>query len=269
MKIIFNKTELQKSVGKQKNLGFVPTMGAIHKGHLSLIKRSILSCKKTIVSIYVNKPQFNKESDFKKYPRVLKKDISILKKAKVNFLYIPNNKQIYPAGPSKNIKITPFSKKLCGKSRPDHFEAVVDVIKRFNDLINPEKIFLGKKDMQQIKIIEDFFQRNKIKTKIIECKTIRDSDGVALSSRNSLLTIKEKKTASSIYKKISMLKNKIIKKKISIKEIKNKIIKIGISKIDYIEILDANNLVKNNKKKKNYKIFIAYYLGITRLIDNI
>ncbi len=269
MKIILNKTELQKCIKKQKNLGFVPTMGAIHMGHLSLIKRSIFSCKKTIVSIYVNKPQFNKESDFKKYPKDLKKDISILKKTKVNFLYIPNNKQIYPNGPNKNVKITPFSKKLCGKFRPGHFKAVVDVIKRFNDLIKPKKIFLGKKDMQQIKIIEDFFQKNKIKTKIVECKTIRESNGIALSSRNSLLTLKEKKIASLIYKKISMLKNKIVKKKISIKEIKNIIIKIGISKIDYIEVLDANNLVKNNKKKNNYKIFIAYYLGTTRFIDNI
>ena len=269
MKIIFNKIELQKCVGKQKNLGFVPTMGGIHAGHLSLIKRSILSCKKTIVTIYVNKPQFNKHSDFKKYPRVLKKDISILKKSKVDFLYLPKSREIYPSGPNGNIKITSFSKKLCGKFRPGHFKAVVDVIKRFNDLIKPKKIFLGKKDMQQIKIIEDFFQKNKIKTKIIECKTIRESNGIALSSRNVLLTLKEKKIASLIYKKISILKSKIIKKKISIEKIKNKIIKIGTSKIDYIEILDVNNLVKNNKKKKSYKIFIAYYLGSTRLIDNI
>ena len=244
-------------------------MGAIHIGHLSLIKRSIFSCKKTIVSIYINKPQFNKQSDYKKYPKNLKKDISILKKNKVNFLYIPNYKQIYPNGSNKNIKITPFSKKLCGKFRPGHFEAVVDVIKRFNDLIKPKKIFLGKKDMQQIKIIEDFFERNKIKTKIIECKTIRESNGIPLSSRNSLLTLKEKKIASLIYKKICMLKNKIIKKKLSIKKIKNTIVRIGVSKIDYIEALDVNNLVKNNKNKKNYRIFIAYYLGSTRLIDNI
>ena len=269
MKIILNKRDLQKYIKNQKNLGFIPTMGAIHIGHLSLVKKSKSLCDKTIVSIFVNKPQFNKKNDFKRYPKNLNRDILMLKKAKVDFLYIPNNKQIYPNGPNKKIKITPFSKKLCGRFRPGHFKAVVDVVNRLNSLIRPKKIFLGKKDFQQIKIIEWFFKKNKINTKIVECKTIRERSGIPLSSRNFLLTLKEKKIASLVYKIIYKLKVKIIKKEILIKEIKKIINKIGVSKIDYIKVLDINNLIVNSRKKKSYKIFVAYYLRSTRLIDNI
>ena len=149
MKIILNKSKLVKFINSQKNLGFVPTMGALHKGHISLIKRSMTLCDKTVVSIYINKSQFNKKSDFINYPRNINKDIKLLQKLKVDFLYIPSNKQIYPSGINKNIKINSFSKKLCGEFRIGHFEAVVDVIDRFIKIIRPKKIFFGEKDMQQ------------------------------------------------------------------------------------------------------------------------
>ena len=142
MKIFLNKTKLIKIIQHEKNLGFVPTMGAIHKAHIYILKKSISLCNKTIVTIFVNKPQFNKINDYKKYPRNLKKDISILRKCKVDYLYLPSTKQIYPIGPNKKIKISSFSKKLCGKFRPGHFEAVVDVIDRFIKIIEPNKIFL-------------------------------------------------------------------------------------------------------------------------------
>ena len=135
MKIISNRRKLTKLLLRQKNLGFVPTMGAIHEGHVSLIKKSVSLCNKTIVTIFVNKPQFNKTYDYKKYPRAIKKDIRILKKQKVDYLYLPSIKQIYPNGCNKKIKISPLSKKLCGKFRPRHFEAVVDVINRFIKII--------------------------------------------------------------------------------------------------------------------------------------
>ena len=140
MKIISNKNKLIKIINTEKNLGFVPTMGGIHLGHLSLIKKSIKQCNKTVVSIYVNKFQFNKKSDFKKYPRILKKDIKKIKNLKVNFLYLPKTIDLYPSGHNKNIKIDKFSKKLCGKNRPGHFKAVVDVVDRFIKIINPKKI---------------------------------------------------------------------------------------------------------------------------------
>jgi len=269
MKIIRSKKKLLINLSGVKNLGFVPTMGGIHKGHISLVKKSTSVCNKTVVSIFVNKPQFNRKNDFKKYPRNLKKDISILRRLKVDLLFIPNMNQIYPGGQNRKIKISTFSKKLCGKSRPGHFMAVVDVIDRFLKLIKPSKMFLGNKDMQQLKIIENYILKNKIKTKVVSCETIRNNMGVAYSSRNFLLKNKEMIIASWVYKKISKYKKQIIHGKISINRIKNEILSLGVNKIDYIEILNVNKLVPPYKKKNIYKIFIAYYLNKVRLIDNI
>ena len=269
MKIFSDKIKLIKFINYERNLGFIPTMGNIHEGHVSLIKKSISQCDKTIVSIFINKPQFNRKSDYKKYPRTLKKDILILKKLKIDSLYLPTMNQIYPGGRNKKIKIDSFGKKLCGKSRPGHFEAVADVVDKFINIIKPKKIYFGRKDMQQLRIIEDFVKKNHTNTKVIGCKTIRDKNGVALSSRNFLLSIKEKRIASKIYKFIINNKKKLIKKKLSIGLVKRKIFKLGVHKIDYIKILDVNKLIKPYRRTNKHKIFIAYYLGSTRLIDNI
>jgi len=269
MKIIFDKEVLVNLTQNEKKLGFVPTMGALHLGHISLIKKSIRQCNKTIVSIFVNKPQFNKKSDYINYPRLLNKDILLLKKLKVDFLFIPKFKQIYPSGANKKIKISSFSKKLCGKNRPGHFEAVVDVIERFIKIINPRKIYFGKKDMQQLKILESFINKKYSKIDVIGCKTIRNKNGLALSSRNFLLTSKQKIIASKVYKIIKKNKNKLIFGKFSIKNIEKKILKLGISKIDYIKILNINKVTMPYKKKSNFRIFIAFYLSNVRLIDNI
>ena len=146
---------------------------------------------------------------------------------------------------------------------------MADVIDRFIKIIRPQKIYLGEKDMQQLKIIEDFVKKKYVKTKVIGCMTIREKNGIACSSRNFLLSVKEKKIASDIYKFLINNRTNIIKKNLSLREIKKKIFKLGVNKIDYIEVLDINKLVKPYKKNKKYKIFIAYYLKTTRLIDNI
>ena len=269
MKIISSKNKLIKIVQKEKDLGFVPTMGAIHLGHISLIEKSITQCKRTIVSIFINKPQFNKKMDYKKYPRILIKDIAKLKRLKIDYLYLPTTKQIYPKGINNKISIIPFSKKLCGKFRPNHFRAVVDVIDRFIKLIKPKKIYFGKKDMQQLKIIEHFVKKNHKKIKVIGCNTIRENNGIPYSSRNFLLTPREKINASKIYNFLKRRKKFIIKNKTLLSFCKKKIMKMGANKIDYIEIVDINNITRPFVKSKKYKIFIAYYLGQTRLIDNI
>ena len=269
MKIFFNKKKLIKTIQHEKNLGFVPTMGTIHKAHIYIIKKSISLCNKTIVTIFVNKPQFNKIADYKKYPRNIKKDIFILRKYKVDYLYLPTTKQIYPSGLNKKIKISSFSKKLCGKFRSGHFEGVTDVIDRFIKIIKPSKIFLGKKDMQQLKIIEEYIHENKINTKVVGCKIVREENGIACSSRNFLLTPNHINIASKVYKLLYKSKKLLIAKKNFLKKIKNKIYQLGVKKIDYIELIDINKQIKPYKKNRKYKIFIAYYLGSTRLIDNI
>ena len=269
MKIIVSKNRLKKLIHNEKKLGFVPTMGAIHKGHISLFKKCMSECDNSIVSIFVNKPQFNKKSDYKKYPRLLKKDILLLKKLKVNYLYLPSEKQIYPNGQNKNIKISSFSKRLCGKFRPDHFRAVADVIDRFINIIKPKRIYFGKKDMQQLKIINHFIKKNHKNIKVIGCKTIREKNGIACSSRNLLLSLSQKTIASKVYNLLKNKKQNLIKNKSGLIEIKSKIRELGVNKIEYIEILNINKLIKPYIKNNKYKIFIAYYLGATRLIDNI
>ena len=269
MKIIYKKKKLINLINNERNLGFVPTMGAIHNGHKSLIKKSNYLCNKTIVTIFVNKPQFNKKKDFSRYPKRIKKDISLLKKMNVNLLYLPTNKEIYPTGRNKRIKIIPFSKKLCGKFRPGHFEAVADVIERFVKIIKPKKIFLGEKDMQQLLIIKHFLKNKYRNTKVVNCKTIREKNGIAFSSRNLLLSKEEKYIGSKIYKLIKYKKRKLIKKKISIRSLRKKFLSLGVKKIDYIKLININKLINKNYKKKKYKIFISYYLGKVRLIDNV
>tara|TARA_Y100000590_G_scaffold468481_1_gene651388 strand:- start:1500 stop:2309 length:810 start_codon:yes stop_codon:yes gene_type:complete len=269
MKIILNKKKLVKIINKEKNLGFVPTMGAIHYGHVSLIKESIRQCNKTAVSLFINKPQFGRKIDYQKYPRILKQDIFKLKRLKIDYLYIPSFKQIYPKGPNRKIKVNSFEKKLCGKFRPGHFRAVVDVINRFIKIIEPKKIFLGNKDLQQLIIIKDFVKKNYPKIKVVGCKTIRDKCGLALSSRNFLLTAKEKINACKVYRILSNKKREIIKNRKFLFSIRKKILKLGVSKIDYIKVLDINKIIKPYKKLSNYKIFIAYYFKSIRLIDNI
>jgi len=269
MKIISHKNKLVKFIHNEKKLGFVPTMGGIHLGHISLIKRSIRECKKTVVSIFINKPQFNRKYDFKKYPRSIKEDIKKLKKLKIDYLYLPKEKDIYPKGQNKNIKISSLKKILCGKNRPGHFEAVADVIDRFIKIIKPKKIYFGEKDYQQLKIIQLFVKKNHSKTKVIPCKTIRENNGMALSSRNYLLSINQKNVAAQIFNTLVREKNKLIKNKISVIDLKKKIYNLGVNKIEYVELLNINKLIRPYKKRKKYKIFIAYFLGSIRLIDNI
>ena len=164
MKILLNNNSLFRALRPYNNVGFVPTMGSIHKGHLSLIERSNRTCKKTIVSIFVNPKQFNNKKDFKNNHTNIKEDIKILKKTKkVDFLYIPKFKDVYNNNKKSNIKITKKNKILCAKFRKGHFEGVLDVMERLTNLVNPKKIFMGKKDYQQYFLIKNYL-KNKYKT---------------------------------------------------------------------------------------------------------
>ena len=271
MKIFKDKHTLQKEILKNKGISFVPTMGSLHKGHISLIKHSKKSGLKTLVSIFINPKQFNKKSDFKSYPRNTKKDIKLLKKLKINYLYTPTFKDVYGFKPRKKVFLDKFSKKLCGKFRKGHFRGVLNVINRFIEIIEPKNIYLGKKDYQQLYLIKKHIEKKNIKSKIIECKTIRETNGVACSSRNSNLTTSQMKIASDIFGYLSNLKKKI-KKNYSlfkIDKIKKDLINLGASKIDYLENYDIKNFKKIKRPNKKFNLFFAYYIKNTRLIDNI
>jgi len=271
MKIFKDKHTLQKEILKTKGISFVPTMGGLHEGHISLIKQSKKTKLKTLVSIFVNPKQFNKKSDFKSYPRNTKKDIKQLKKLKINYLYIPTFNDIYGFKPKKKVFLDKFSKKLCGKFRKGHFEGVLNVVNRFIEIIKPRYIFLGKKDYQQLYLIKKHIEIRNIRSKIIECKTIREKNGIACSSRNSNLNKNQMKIASNIFHYLRNLK-KSIKKNYSlfkINKIKKELIKLGANKIDYLENYNTKSFKKIKKPNKKYNLFFAYYIKKVRLIDNI
>ena len=271
MKIFKDKHILQKEILKTKGTSFVPTMGGLHKGHISLIKQSKKSKFKTLVSIFVNPKQFNKKSDFRSYPRNTKRDIKLLKKLKIDYLYIPTFKDIYGFRPKNKIFLDKSSKKLCGKFRKGHFEGVLNVVNRFIEIIEPRYIFLGKKDYQQLFLIKKHIKKRKIKSKIIECKTIRENNGIACSSRNLNLSKSQMKIASNIFHYLSNLKKKL-KKNYSlfkINKIKKDLIKLGANKIDYLENYNIKSFKKIKKPSKKYNLFFAYNIKKVRLIDNI
>ena len=271
MKIFKDKHTLQKEITKTKGISFVPTMGGLHKGHISLIKKSKKSKLKTLVSIFVNPKQFNKKSDFRSYPRNIKKDLKQLKKLRINFVYMPTFKDIYGFKPKEKVFLDKFSKKLCGKFRKGHFEGVLNVVNRFIEIIEPKYIFLGKKDYQQLYLIKKHIEKRKIKSSIIECKTVREINGVACSSRNSNLNKSQMKIASNVYYYLYNLKKKI-KKNYNLfnqNKIKRDIRDLGASKIDYLENYNIKNFKQIKRQNKKFNIFIAYYIKNTRLIDNI
>ena len=271
MKIFKNKEDLKSEIINDKTICFIPTMGGLHKGHISLIKRAKKINNKTLVSIYVNPKQFNRKDDYKKYPRNLQNDIKILQKLKINYLYLPNNKDIFNFKTKNKIYLHKFSKKLCGKFRKGHFMGVLNVVNRFLEIIRPKYILLGLKDFQQLTLIEKHIIKNKINTKVISCKTIRERNGVVCSTRNFNLSNKQSKIASSVYKYLFTIK-KLTKKNIKLfnrSVLKKKLINLGVSKVDYLEIINLKKLKKPKNRKENYNIFVAYYLGKTRLIDNI
>ena len=271
MKIFKDKHILQKEILKTKGISFVPTMGGLHKGHISLIKQSKKSKFKTLVSIFVNPKQFNKKSDYRSYPRNTKKDLKKLKNLKIDYLYIPTIKDIYGFKPREKVFLDKFSKKLCGRFRRGHFEGVLNVVNRFLEIIKPRYIYLGKKDYQQLYLIKKHIKKRKIKSKIIECKTIRENNGVALSTRNSNLNNNQMKIASNIYHYLYNLKKKIKKNYdlFNINKIKKDLKDLGVSKIDYLKNYNIKNFKEIKKQDKKFNIFIAYYIRDIRLIDNI
>ena len=244
-------------------------MGSLHKGHVSLIKKSLKKCKKTLVSIFVNPTQFNNKNDYKKYPKNLKKDLFILRKLNVDFLYIPKKKHIYDTRRKIKVKLDKYDKVLCAKYRKGHFEGVIDVMDRLTNKIKPKKIFMGEKDFQQLHLVKKYI-RSRYKSQIISCKTIRDSNKLALSSRNILLSKKELSIAGKLAQNIITYKKKLAKKnklEIDLNSKKNELVEKFKIFIEYFELRNIFNLRSSNDIGKS-KLFIAYYINNIRLIDN-
>ncbi len=258
---------------KSKSIGFVPTMGALHEGHLSLIRRAKDDNDITIVSIFVNPIQFGKGEDFDRYPRDFDTDCEKIKNFGVDYLFYPDAKILYPEGYSTFVNVENLSNKLCGKFRPGHFRGVATIVCKLFNIISPNRAYFGQKDYQQTLIIKRMVEDLNFDIEIIVCPTVREVDGLAMSSRNSYLSEKEREAATVIYKALKE-GERLLKAHEDPREVTNKINEIlkeerFVKEIQYAGVFDPLTLDEAKEKKNNYLIAIALKIGDTRLIDNI
>lgn len=276
MKIINNIKEIRKQVKDWKNDGLsialVPTMGYLHEGHESLIKKASEDNDKVIVSIFVNPMQFGINEDLSTYPRNIDRDSDICEKNGASLIFNPSVEEMYTDGFSTFVDLNNLTSGLCGKSRPTHFRGVCTVVSKLFNIVNPDKAYFGQKDAQQLSIIKQMVTDLNFDIEIVSCPIVREADGLAKSSRNTYLS-KEERQASTIINKSLKKAKTLIKSgerysKNVIDFIKNEINKEPLAKIDYVSIVD-NNTIKNIKTIEDGSLIaVAVFIGNTRLIDN-
>ncbi|GAB3714076.1 pantoate--beta-alanine ligase [Flavobacterium koreense] len=279
MHIFSKKADLINHL-KENNLdkstvGFVPTMGALHAGHLSLLKKSIENNATTVISIFVNPTQFNNPEDLKKYPRTLESDVEKIKTISEKILiYAPTVEDIYEGNTkSQHYNFDGLENQMEGKFRPGHFDGVGTVVKRLFKIVNPTNAYFGEKDFQQLQIVKKLVEKEKLSVTIIGCPIFREQNGLAMSSRNERLSENEKKEASIIFKTLN--EAKILFGTKSAKEVAKYVTKTFLNhpifELEYFEIADEASLLtcKRKNKKKKYRAFIAVFVNKIRLIDTI
>lgn len=258
---------------KGNKIAFVPTMGALHFGHLSLIRRANQMAHNTIVSIFVNPLQFGPNEDYDRYPRDLTKDSEALKELNVNFIFAPDVNNIYIEGFSTEIINSTLGNILCGKSRPGHFKGVLTVVAKLFNITQPDFAIFGQKDYQQLVLIKRMVQDLNFPVEIISCPIVRESDGLAMSSRNVYLSPEERKAATILYKSIQKAEEKVLSGEDNLETIKKEVKKIiskePLASIDYVEIVHPLTLETVEKLKGEAVLLLAVYIGKTRLIDNV
>ncbi len=280
MQIFKEKAALEAAVRKVKSdelsIGFVPTMGALHEGHISLVTRATAVCDFIVVSIFINPTQFNNTEDLESYPRTLEKDLAKLQALKIKNLlvFVPSASELY----GNEIKSCEFNfegleTKMEGKYRAGHFNGVGTVVKRLFELVKPNKAFFGEKDFQQLQIIRKMVKKEGLTVQIVGCPIHRENNGLARSSRNERLTHQTREKASFIYQTLQKVKDKFGTESVkSISEwVKNEFEKNEFFKLEYFEIADTETLESSENTNKNtpYRAFIAVYADDVRLIDNI
>ena len=261
---------IKKQKCKGKTVGFIPTMGALHDAHLSLVKTAQELCDITVVSIYVNPTQFGPGEDFDAYPRVLDDDLEKLYRLNVDMVFAPDNHIMYSGNPLTKVQVDLLTETLCGAKRPGHFNGVTLVVAKLFNIVQPDMAFFGKKDFQQYVTIKKMVEDLDFPVKIIGCDIVREHDGLAMSSRNRYLSKKERKNAPAIYK--ALLKGKANSSSKTPAEIIRQIstdIEISGGKIDYVQCVNSTDLQPVLSFEKEVLIAVAVFYGTTRLIDNI
>ena len=269
-KTLIDYVERQREMGKK--IGFAPTMGALHEGHLSLYKAAKKENDEVISSIFVNPTQFNNPDDFQKYPKTLEKDLELLEKAGVDAVYVPNVEEMYPDGLySKKYDFDGLENEMEGKYRPGHFDGVGTIVEELFRQVQPHNAYFGEKDYQQLTIIKKMVEKTKLPVKIHGVPTLREEDGLAMSSRNVRLTEPQRKEATIIYETLTKVKEWF--KVISPEEIKQRVTEIFKNsnfELEYFVIADEETLKEANAidEDKEYRAFIVAYADTVRLIDN-
>jgi len=277
MKIIISCHGIQKitlnlrKVGK--TIGFIPTMGALHEGHLKLVKESKSKNDVTVVSIFVNPTQFSPTEDLSRYPRPFEQDKKLLEQKKVDYLFYPDAKTMYPPDFQTYVTASKLSNIIEGKSRPGHFAGVATVVLKLFNLVQPTNAYFGQKDFQQCIVIKQMIKDLNLPINIVVVPTVREKDGLALSSRNVFLNSQERLQALSLRQSLLLAKKLIVAGNKNVKIIKTKmknyLKKYKLVRLDYIEICNLENLSSLKTVSKNAIIFITAFVGKTRLIDNI
>ncbi len=258
---------IQKAKAKNKKIGFVPTMGALHEGHLSLIRKSKKENDITVLSIFVNPTQFAPTEDWTKYPRTLRQDILLAKKENVDIIFHPSAEEMYPEGYGEGltcVEVEKLGSILCGKFRPGHFRGVATIVGKLLNIVGPESMYLGQKDFQQTVVLKKMVDDLNFPVTIKVCPTIREQDGLALSSRNVYLTQTQRKEAPILFESLKQAKEQILKGERDLEKItqgiKKNIQKNSSGKVQYVECVSL---------ERGVLIALAVFLGRTRLIDNI
>jgi len=276
MKLIRNIAQMHRwSVLQRKRnltIGFVPTMGALHEGHLSLIRRARRENDSVAVSIFVNPAQFGPHEDFKKYPRNLFRDASLCRAERVDVLFVPSAASVYPAGYKTYVTVEGFSEVLCGRSRPGHFRGVATVVNKLFNVISPDRAYFGQKDAQQAAIIKKMVRDLNMPVTVKVLATVREPDGLALSSRNAYLNAGERADALVLWQALCLAR-RMAKRGVRdtaqiIREMKRIISQKSNSRIDYVEVVDASTFLPLREIRRGALAVLAVWIGKTRLIDN-
>lgn len=276
MNIVHTIKDVKEIIKKWKDenlsIGYVPTMGYLHEGHASLIKKAREENDKVVVSIFVNPIQFGPKEDYSTYPRDLDKDSSLCDEFGANLIFNPEASEMYPNKIYSHVNVGTLTENLCGEKRPGHFQGVCTVLTKFFNIIVPTKAYFGEKDAQQLAVVKKMVQDLNFPIEIIGCPIIRESDGLAKSSRNAYLNIKERKSALVLNKSLKEALNALESGETKSNTIKNIIVnrlnKEPLAKIDYVSIVDSDNLQPVEEIKSSILVALAVYIGKTRLIDN-